>query len=128
MIHTSIDFGDTFARLDKYADRVKGEVLIAGAAAAAKVFYDEVKARAPVNAGTLRDSIYRVFAKDSSTDARKNYEIGWNRKKAPHGHLVEFGTVKMAARPFLRPALAMAQAAIAAGQQRMREKLLEIKL
>jgi len=28
---------------------------------------------------------------------------GIDRKKAPHAHLVEFGTVKMSAKPFFRP-------------------------
>lgn len=30
---------------------------------------------------------------------------GIDRKIAPHAHLLEFGTVKMAARPFFRPAI-----------------------
>ena len=140
MIEAHVDFGDIFARLDAYADTVKGEVIISGTAAMAKVIYDEVKLRAPVAAkahkikdrvvqpGALRDAVYRVYAKEISTNTRKSYEIGWNRRKAPHGHLLEFGTVKMAARPFLRPSMAMAETAIEAGKQRMLEKLKEVQL
>ena len=32
-----------------------------------------------------------------------------DRKIAPHAHLIEFGTTKMSARPFLRPALQSSQ-------------------
>jgi HK97 gp10 family phage protein len=140
MISANIELGDLFTRLERYSQQIKSEVILAGAAAAASVFYEEVKTRAPVGikphrshgrtlqAGALRAAIYRVYDKNSSSDTRKQYEIGWNRKKAPHGHLVEFGTVKMSAQPFLRPSLSASAAAIQAGNQRMKNKLLEIKL
>jgi HK97 gp10 family phage protein len=86
------------------------------AQAGAQVLYDEVKARAPVKEkattrkgkvlppGALKASIYQVFSQDNSGKGHATYHGSWNAKKAPHGHLVEFGTSRMAARPFLRPA------------------------
>jgi hypothetical protein len=65
---------------------------------------DEAKIRAPVlkpeNVGTdnqqpylLRDSIYLAFDKRARVLNKTAYKYGvsWNSKKAPHGHLAEFG-------------------------------------
>ena len=86
------------------------------AQAGAQVLYDEVLLRVPVAAteratksgrmiapGALKASIYQVFSADHSGDGFATYHISWNRKKAPHGHLVEFGTSRAPAHPFLRP-------------------------
>jgi len=51
----------------------------------------------PVDTGTLRRSITHVIAPD-----RKSASIGSNVEYAPY---VEMGTVKMTAKPYLRPAL-----------------------
>lgn len=64
------------------------------AQAGAQVFYDRVVsnvARLGRNTGNLAASIYQAYSKDNSTDTRATYHIAWNHKKAPHGHLVEFG-------------------------------------
>lgn len=56
----------------------------------------------PVKTGRLRSSIVHVAGRD----ARGYYvDVGTNVNYAPH---VEFGTVRMTARPYLRPALAVA--------------------
>jgi Bacteriophage protein of unknown function (DUF646). len=52
---------------------------------------DEAKRWAPVKDGTLRNSIYLVFDQSRSTPNSYSYSISWNAKKAPHGHLQEFG-------------------------------------
>lgn len=96
------------------------EELRPAAQAGADVLYREVLHRVPVSAkghwfhgtnkrywlpaGTLRDSIYQVFSKDNSGPQRVTYHVAWNHRKAPHGFMVEFGTSKAAAHPFLRPA------------------------
>jgi HK97 gp10 family phage protein len=58
---------------------------------------DDAKARVPVDTGFLRDSIV-----SESVTAGKEAEVWvW----ADYGIHVEFGTYKMAARPFLTPAV-----------------------
>ncbi|MEY5098797.1 MAG: hypothetical protein RJA36_1516 [Pseudomonadota bacterium] len=90
------------------------------AQAGADVLYREVLMRVPVGteghwfygtnakyffpAGTLRDSIYQVFSQDNSTGQKATYHVAWNHRKAPYGFMVEFGTSKARAHPFLRPA------------------------
>ena len=96
------------------------------AQAGAQVFYDQVKMNVPINTrlrrhrfsgskkggkgvwefnpGSLHDAIYQVFSKDNSGDKKSVYHIGWNRDKAPYGHMVEFGTVNNPPHPFLNPA------------------------
>ena len=59
--------------------------------AGAVVLYDEMRARAPVDQGTLRDSIYRWHDDEYSKDGRQRYVIGPNKGKAPHWHLIEYG-------------------------------------
>ena len=52
----------------------------------------------------LRDSIYQVYSKDNSGQGKATYHIAWNHQEAPYGFMVEFGTSKAPAHPFLRPA------------------------
>jgi HK97 gp10 family phage protein len=65
--------------------------------AAAQVLYDEVKrniAHIPQKTGNLARAIYQVFSRDNSAEGKATYQISWNTKKAPHGHLVEFGHIQ----------------------------------
>lgn len=94
------------------------------AQAAAQIFYDEMRLRVPksdkghwfhgtsfkktgqkywIEPGTLRDSIYQKYSEDNSGPNRATYHIAWNHKKAPYGFMVERGTSRAAAKPFLRP-------------------------
>ena len=120
--------------------------------AGGKVLRDEAKARAPVESGGLRDALYLAFKDGKSTEAKVIYSVTWNAKKAPHGHLLEFGhwqpytvvrtkdgrfyTDKskplsapkwVPAHSFLRPAyMGAAGRALQAMQARGRERLAEI--
>lgn len=126
--------GDMESGLDKFEEKIREEVLLSGAAAMARVFYEEVKlntsgARAPAGpkqlTGTLHDAVYRVFSKDNSDEDTKVYHVGVNMSKAPHWHLVEYGHANAVAHPYLRPAFDHAERAIAAGSSRMRERMAE---
>jgi HK97 gp10 family phage protein len=56
-------------------------------------------------AGTLQRAIYQAYSADNSNDnGLSTYHVSWNFKKAPYGHMVEFGTARAPAHPFLRPA------------------------
>jgi len=132
------------ARLD--ALLVKSQAAIRPAAqSGAQLYYDEVKlnvSRIGKKTGNLAASIYQVYSKDNSSKDRATYHISWNTKKAPHGHLVEFGHIQtrkvyigsdgnwytskallpnpkqVGARPFIRPAFGKAQAALEAANAR----------
>lgn len=109
--------------LDRVKNKVREKVLLSGAASMAKVIYDEAKLNAKRNlkTGTLHNAIYRVYAKDKSTDNKVTYEISWNKTIAPHGHLIEFGTSRAPAYPFIRPAFDHINQAMQTGQQRMQD-------
>lgn len=120
MIDTSMDLGGINAQLDRLAARAKASARQA-AQAGAQVYHDEVRARVPVSAkphksgkktytpGTLRRAVYQAFVQDESGPGRATYRISWNKSHAFYGRFVEFGTAKMAAKPFLRPAFDAAQ-------------------
>lgn len=119
--------GDIGESLRQYAEDVKQKALRPAAYAMASVFYTEMRMRVPVYTGLLRDSIYHWHDDKRSTADRQIYAIGPNKKKAPHWHLVEYGTVKMAARPYVRPTYDSKVAqAIDAGRARMAQKLEEL--
>ncbi|MGQ3051102.1 MAG: HK97 gp10 family phage protein [Roseateles sp.] len=64
------------------------------AQAGSQVLYDAVKAnvaRLRRKTGNLDNSIYQAYADTESSANRAVYRISWNKRKAPHGHLVEFG-------------------------------------
>lgn len=115
------------------------------AQAVAQVLYEEVQrnvARIKRKTGNLASSIYQAYSNDNSRQGHATYHVSWNARKAPHGHLVEFGHLQryeisydpktrrftthkdrplaapkqLAARPFIRPALAKAEAAAVAGR------------
>lgn len=127
-----MDTAGVFAGLDRLTQRAS-EAVRPAAQAGAQVFYNEVKinvGKIGKVTGNLDASIYQVYSKDNSTPTSATYHISWNTRKAPHGHLVEFGHIQtrkvylgkngqwytspeklpepkqVAARPFIRPAYA----------------------
>lgn len=62
---------------------------------------DELKTAAP--AGPTGNLARSPVAKKMPKSRSPVVIAGIDRKIAPHAHLIEFGTVKMAARPFFRP-------------------------
>jgi HK97 gp10 family phage protein len=80
--------------------------------AAAKVVQDEAKNNAPVDTGVLRKAIYRTRSKSGSSAVQETAIVGvrYGRKYRKRGmdawywRFKEFGTAKMAATPFMRPA------------------------
>lgn len=115
--------GDVSHGLDKLAENVQEKVLMTGVAAMAKVIYDEVLQNVPVKSGTLKASIYRVYSPERSSDQSKTYRVSWNKKKAPHGHLVENGTSRAPAHPFIRPAFDHVNEAIRQGKASMESEM-----
>lgn len=117
--------------------------------AAAKVVRAEVKQATPVRTGLLRDSIaifrdrepgriaanehYTVGIRKQRKKYRENYRngrlgrIGKSYSTAGaafYGKFVEFGTSKMAAHPFMRPAFeASKQAAVTAFENALRKEV-----
>ena len=122
------------------------------AVAGGKVLRDEAKQLAPKDSGRLSVSIYLAFKDSESSPERVVYSVTWNKKLAPHGHLIEFGHWQthvaylkddgtwttdpnrklrnpkwIAAHPFLRPASENAsQAAQTAMVRRGAERLPEL--
>jgi len=98
------DAGNLIAELENLG-KSAGAVVRPSAQTGAQILYDEVKSRVPVLTGLLSDSIYQVYSQDNSKqEVSATYHVSWNKKKAPHGHLVENGTSRMPAKPFIRPA------------------------
>jgi len=93
------------------------------AQAGAQVFYEQVLSNVPVKTGKLKKAIYQAYGDKRSGEGRALYDISWNKRKAPHGHLIEFGTSRAAAHPFLRPAHGQASARV---KEAMLEKLKEV--
>lgn len=131
--------GDIMSGLDNFEKAIKEQVILSGVAAMGKVIYDEVKLNTSgarktgrpldppgVKTGTLDRAIYRVYSPESSSDGRKVYKVSVNKRKAPHWYLVEFGSSRAPAHPYIRPAAAKIPEAIKAGQLRMTERMDEI--
>lgn len=117
--------GDMISGLDKLAEKVQERVLFSGVAAMAQVVYDAALQNVPVKSGKLKAAIYRVYSPEKSTGQSKTYRVSWNKKKAPHGHLIEFGTSRSAAIPFIRPAFDRIDEAIREGKASMAAEMNE---
>lgn len=85
------------AGLDAILDGLGDDVVQAvrpSAQAAAQVLYDQVKANVGAlgrYTGNLDRSIYQKFSPEQSGGMTAVYNVSWNHRTAPHGHLVEFG-------------------------------------
>lgn len=152
-VRVKFDASPLMDGLDKIT-QAAGDHVRAAAQAGAQVLYTEARGRAPVSEGahffygtsfkktgqrylfapgTLRDSIYQVYSVDNSSEGqRATYHVAWNHQKAPYGFMVEFGTSRAPAHPFLRPAFDAAEkTALAASKDtfegRMAASLAQIK-
>lgn len=88
------DMAGLNALLDSMDSEVK-DAIRPSAQAASQVMYDRVKLNVSGmgrTTGNLDSSIYQAYSPEKSKDgARAEYHISWNAKKAPHGHLLEWG-------------------------------------
>lgn len=85
---------DLEQRLSQLERDVVEKVARSSARAGALVIYDEIKIRAtlfkePTN--TMYNAVYHWFDTKRSTETRKTYMVGINKRKAPHWHNVEYG-------------------------------------
>jgi len=86
--------------LNSFLDELEGvvdEAVRPAAQAGTQVLYDEVQknvSRIGKKTGNLAASIYQVYSKDGSGPGYATYHVSWNTKKAPHGHLVEYGHIQ----------------------------------
>ncbi|MFT4172820.1 MAG: HK97 gp10 family phage protein [Rhodocyclaceae bacterium] len=137
--------------LERLGDEGKEALARSVALAAAQVVRDEAIARAPVRDGLLRSAIYVAYSDRRSNDKQFVYSVSWNKRSAPHGHLLELGHWRknvfvlgkdgtwhpskrrlqrpkwVPAKPFLRPAYeAKIAEAIEAARARLKERLPEV--
>lgn len=115
--------------LDSLPKEIQGRPLKSAVSAGAKVILDEAISKAPVGeTGNLRKSLYRYRSRSQSTKGKETYLVGVRKGKGIYGNtrlnrrmgrvgkkyttqgeayywrFIEFGTSKMPAHPFLRPA------------------------
>ncbi|MDH2052854.1 HK97 gp10 family phage protein [Achromobacter marplatensis] len=152
-LQAKFDTSGWAAGLDRLLGPARVSLARSMAVAGGEVLRDDAKARVNIVNGVLANAIYLAFREARSNDKEVQYAVTWNKSKAPHGHLVEFGhwqiyavvrkpdgtyvtdkrrklvTPKwVPAYPFLRPAYEAASsrahaAMIARGRQRLPELL-----
>jgi HK97 gp10 family phage protein len=84
----------------KVAKRVGGRAL----KAAGELIADQARTRVPVDTGRLEDSI--TVSLTTAKSGERRGVIGFKRGHGSRiAHLVEYGTVKTPAQPFIRPAI-----------------------
>ena len=88
------------AKLAHLSDAIKQGALERATMAGAMVIENRAKEIVPVRTGNLRRSIHSEI--ESTTANQAVARVGTNVEYGPY---VEFGTRRMSARPFLRPAL-----------------------
>jgi HK97 gp10 family phage protein len=95
----------TTRALDRLSDSLKGKAMDKTLLKEAETIAEDARGRAPLGpTGNLKRSLHAKMLDDKS-GFPKIAIAAVDRKIAPHAHLVEFGTCKMSARPFFRPAV-----------------------
>jgi len=113
-----LDTGPLDNLLKQLPEETQKKVVRRSVAAGARVIRDGARELAPYDPsrseGThLRDAVMVKRLQGTNDIMRIGTLTGSSPKGAPHAHLVEFGTVKMSAKPFLRPAALFTQQATA---------------
>ena len=96
----SLNLKTDLAGFSRLMDQLGTDVAAAArpaAQAAADVFYRAIQTNVDAIGkvtGNLARGIYQAYSRDNSAPGRAVYHISWNARKAPHGHLVEFGHVQ----------------------------------
>ena len=86
-------------------DRVQKNVMVGAIRASAKPIIKEARALVPKDIGTLKKSIVATRRKSKDKNII-HFSVAPTKKKGGwYAHLIEFGTVKSEAHPFMRPAL-----------------------
>lgn len=100
------DYLDTLQRAGEDIDKISREAL----AEASEILVADMKARVPVDTGNL---LSHITIKVPTASGHYNYreigiiyDIGYTDKKTSiQARAVEFGSIRMAAQPFIRPAI-----------------------
>lgn len=145
MLTFDIDTRSLEAALD--AKRLKIQAAIRPAAqAGAQVYYNAVKASAPVSkeghffhgtsfratgtkywfeSGSLKSAVYQVYSKQGSSANNAEFHVAWNHRKVPYGFMVVAGTSRgVEGNDFVGKARRSAQAnAVAAMQAEFQKRI-----
>lgn len=97
-LRANVDFEGVKEALTRLDAALQESLARRMAVSGARIIRNEARLRAPngganfsANPGLLKSAMYVVFNQTLSSGTAKTYSVSWNRKKAPHGHLVEFG-------------------------------------
>jgi len=90
-------------KLRSMGPELNKKALRAGVSAAARIVRDDARARNPDATGKTEKAIISKYVKKESDNFKQTYIVAVH-KRAWYWRFVEFGTVKLAARPFMRPA------------------------
>lgn len=108
-------FKELAAALRELPERVAKNALRSAVAAGASEIRKEVRAHAPVDSGLLKKNIYQKQIREASGATQQTFYVGvksgkarnkdGTKKELPfYWRFMEFGTSKLPAAPFLRPA------------------------
>jgi len=105
-------------KLEALGAAVDGKRIIDALMVAAMTVRNEIRSRAPYDPkrkqGThLRDAIFAGRGQPEKDPKGPSVLFGVNYKRAPHAHLLEYGTVKMSAKPYFRPGVTASRDAVA---------------
>jgi len=104
-VDVKVDMGDLLKKLRKLPEKVQKKVLVGAVRAGAKPIIDEARRIVPKRTGNLAKSIGVNKRRSKGTIVHFSVSPRKGGKyDGYYGHFVEFGTKKMAPRPFMRPA------------------------
>lgn len=106
MIEATIDSASLLKALKKFPDNIQKNVIVGATRAATKPIVTAARNNVPVDTGNLKKSI-GVIKRKSRDKTKIRFSVTprkGGKNDGFYSHMVEFGTSKMAAQPFMRPA------------------------
>jgi len=111
MISSNIDSAKLIKALNQFPTNIQKNVMNGAVRAGANVIGNKAKTLVPKDTGTLRKSLGTTKRK-SKDKAKIHFSVSprvGGKNSGWYGRFVEFGTSKMTAKPFLRPAFEMTE-------------------
>ena len=111
-ISANFDSKALIKTLNTLPQNIQKNVMVGAVRAGSNIIRDEARRLVPIDTGNLKKSIVSIRRKGDKNTIQFSVTPSRGKNDGWYAHFIEFGTSKMSAKPFLRPALESQQSEV----------------